>query len=214
MSSTCRARHGLKPGSGSPLVEGAESGTAVNLEIHLVLDFAVQRPVGGIPEVAPEDQRHAVLGHFFRALDFGGRIDAGHIGEDLVEAASEIAFLDLFAQFRLNCFQTLVLAVKRDQPFGSGGEEHALFQHLYLRAQFEHLPGWGIGGIIDINAFQHVLDRVAGSGLDRALVDRAGDDEIRAEHQNGRSRFRRTDAAGRADKKLTEIRETLFGPRP
>ncbi len=51
-----------------PLVERALSGTALNLEIDLVLEITRKRPAGCIAEVALEDERHATLRRALGAL--------------------------------------------------------------------------------------------------------------------------------------------------
>src|SRR5580658_8456021 len=89
-------------------------------------------------------------------------------------------------------------AVELIEPLTAAGEHRAALQDLDLGADFEHVAGRRHVEIGDIGSGEHVLDQVAGPGLDRTLVDRAGDDEIGPQHEGGGNGSGGTQAAGDA----------------
>ncbi len=99
-----------------------------------------------------------------------------------------------------------MLPIERDELAGARREEDALLQNLHLRAQLEQLAGRRVVGVVHVHALQHVLHGIAGGGFDGALVDRAGENEVRAHDEHGGGGLRRADAARSADVHAAEAR--------
>lgn len=91
-----------------------------------------------------------------------------------------------------------MLPVELVQLVGPRGEQGALAHGLHPGAELEHVTGGSVAGILYVEHGQQILDRGRSSGLGRALVDRAGHDEVGAEEERGGDRFGGAELAGEA----------------
>ena len=145
-------------------------------------------------------------------LDVLGRQTVAHFIPNGHQRALEEAFFQLTPCRRVDGVQRVELAIDRNQLFRPCREEQPLLQHLDLGPQLEHLARRRGGHVVDGRCFQHVLDRVAGAGFHRRLVDGTGDDVFGPQHQNGGGGFGGSDAApGPHMDGSGEIREGVGG---
>src|SRR5699024_3900339 len=115
--------------------------------------------------------------------------------ENLAEPLLEIPTLNLFGRLRVDLVEGGVALVELVELVGPGWEENPFTKHLNLRTVLHRVARRRVAGVLDVDVLEQVLDRVAGGGLDGALVDRPRHDEVGPHDQAGRRRVRRTDPA-------------------
>src|SRR6056297_4095244 len=116
----------------SPRVERALGGAAMYLKINLMVQITRQGPIGGILEIPPEYQGHAVLWHPGRAVNFIRAIALRNIVEHGIQITFEIPVLNLAPGCDIHGVNTVELAIQSDQIVGARWKKHTLFKHLHL----------------------------------------------------------------------------------
>lgn len=189
---------GLQFGALHPLVEGPERGPGVHLVVHAVLAGASEGEPGRVSEVPPEDQGQLLLGMGLCLVNRGLLALAAqvHLGvfPDLRKALLEEAALKLLAHLLRNVIHAVVVRVERIELVRARRKEDAFLEHLHLGAHLEHVARGRVVRVLNAHLLEEQLRICAHPGLHRALVDGAGEDEVRAHDERRRGGLRRADA--------------------
>src|SRR5699024_61986 len=141
----------LQLGPFDPLVERAQGGSAVDLEIHPALAGATERLHKRVFEVPAEDQCHLVFGVSFRPLDLLDGQARTQLRENLAEPLLEIPTLNLFGRLRVDLVEGGVALVELVELVGPGWEENPFTKHLNLRTVLHRVARRRVAGVLDVD---------------------------------------------------------------
>ena len=132
-------------GTFHPGIECPHGRSTPDLEIECALIIARDGPARGLAQVPPKNQRHSVLGIFFRPsilIGISGLEEFVGGSPDVFDGVEEEILLEVGPIAFGDCFERWVCPIEFVKFLGTAGKEGASSEYLDFYAHLKHIGGW------------------------------------------------------------------------